>query len=346
MQDKTTLEDALALMRDLRARCEWDAAQTHDSLRPYLIEEAHELDDALRAGDDRQIREELGDLLLQVLFHSVIAEERGAFDAERCRGRSGGQDASAASAPVRRRRARAVGADESGEARIDRRWPSRRSPRAAPRSPPAGSRRGRGLRLAGRRRSSAKGGRGAGRGARAATRESRVYGPGGVPVGDARHLALEEELGDLLFACVNLCRKAGVHASLALDRANEKFARRFQAIEAHGGGAWREHRGRWDWSAWMRCGSEVKRSSQGRAKGPGRDRSALHRPLSGPQPIHHPRKRDHLANVRSPADPRDRPLQAQAEAGVHERAVLPQVEVPPYASSGSPSSLIRATSLS
>src|ERR687895_1040912 len=81
MQDKTTLEDALALMRDLRKRCEWDAAQTHASLRPYLLEEAHELDDALRAGADRQIREELADVLLQVLFHSVIAEERGAFDA-------------------------------------------------------------------------------------------------------------------------------------------------------------------------------------------------------------------------------------------------------------------------
>ena len=73
------LEDTLALMRDLRARCEWDAAQTHESLRPYLIEEAYEVDDAIRAGDDAKIREELGDLLLQVLFHSVVAEERGAF---------------------------------------------------------------------------------------------------------------------------------------------------------------------------------------------------------------------------------------------------------------------------
>jgi uncharacterized protein YabN with tetrapyrrole methylase and pyrophosphatase domain len=75
MQEDYTLEDALELMRDLRARCEWDRAQTHESLRPYLIEEAHELDDALRAGDARQMREELGDVLLQVLFHSVIAEE-------------------------------------------------------------------------------------------------------------------------------------------------------------------------------------------------------------------------------------------------------------------------------
>src|SRR5437763_12610515 len=77
----TSLDDTLALMRDLRKRCDWDAAQTHESLRPYLVEEAHEVDDAIRSGDDRKLREELGDLLLQVLFHAVLAEERGAFDA-------------------------------------------------------------------------------------------------------------------------------------------------------------------------------------------------------------------------------------------------------------------------
>ena len=79
MEKTHSLDDTLALMRDLRKRCEWDAAQTHESLRPYLIEEAHELDDAIRLEDDKLLREELGDLLLQVLFHSVLAEERGAF---------------------------------------------------------------------------------------------------------------------------------------------------------------------------------------------------------------------------------------------------------------------------
>src|SRR5260221_4814210 len=81
MDEKTTLNDALELMRDLRQRCEWDRAQTHESLRPYLIEEAYELDDAISSGKAPLIREELGDLLLQVLFHSVIAEERGEFNA-------------------------------------------------------------------------------------------------------------------------------------------------------------------------------------------------------------------------------------------------------------------------
>jgi MazG family protein len=56
-------------------------------------------------------------------------------------------------------------------------------------------------------------------------------GEHGEPVYDARHDALEAELGDLLFSVVNLCRKSGVHASLALDRANQKFAARFRAVE-------------------------------------------------------------------------------------------------------------------
>jgi uncharacterized protein YabN with tetrapyrrole methylase and pyrophosphatase domain len=58
-----------------------------------------------------------------------------------------------------------------------------------------------------------------------------AFGPSGAPILDEAHARLEDELGDLLFACVNLCRKAGVHAALALDHANAKFARRFQAME-------------------------------------------------------------------------------------------------------------------
>ena len=82
MDDKITLNDTVALMRDLRKRCDWDAAQTHESLRPYLIEESLELDEAIRDGNSPLMREELGDVLLQVLFHSTIAEERGEFDVD------------------------------------------------------------------------------------------------------------------------------------------------------------------------------------------------------------------------------------------------------------------------
>jgi MazG family protein len=231
MQDKTTLEDALELMRDLRRRCEWDAAQTHASLRPYLLEEAHELDDALRAGVDPKIREELADLLLQVLFHSVIAEERGAFDAHEV-----------ANALVSKMRARHPHLYADGKREPwERMKASKRSSivDGLPVDLPA-------LHRAHRLQD-----RAAGVGfdwpdvdgpsqkvdeelaeVREQLRSSPIVtGPGGIPVLDERHIALEEELGDLLFACVNMCRKAGVHASLALDRANEKFARRFQAME-------------------------------------------------------------------------------------------------------------------
>jgi NTP pyrophosphatase (non-canonical NTP hydrolase) len=76
------LDRALALVRFLRANCPWDAAQTPASLLPYLLEEAHEVSDAVVAANDRELESELGDLLLNLAFQIVLAEERGAFDAE------------------------------------------------------------------------------------------------------------------------------------------------------------------------------------------------------------------------------------------------------------------------
>ncbi|MGC8473430.1 MAG: MazG family protein, partial [Candidatus Dormibacteria bacterium] len=77
---------AVARLFDLMARlrgpggCPWDAAQTPTSLLPYLLEEAYELADAIMAGDDPAIREELGDLLVEVAMQAAAAAERGAFD--------------------------------------------------------------------------------------------------------------------------------------------------------------------------------------------------------------------------------------------------------------------------
>ncbi|GEP37769.1 hypothetical protein NPS01_14320 [Nocardioides psychrotolerans] len=67
------------VMRRLRAECPWKAEQTHRSLARYLLEETHETIEAIDTGDPDHLREELGDLLLQVYFHAVIAEESGAF---------------------------------------------------------------------------------------------------------------------------------------------------------------------------------------------------------------------------------------------------------------------------
>ncbi|MCX7784364.1 MAG: MazG family protein [Meiothermus sp.] len=75
------MERLLEVMRRLRAPngCPWDKEQTHQSLRPYLLEEAAETVDAIGRGNPQEIAEELGDVLLQVAFHSVIAEQEGSF---------------------------------------------------------------------------------------------------------------------------------------------------------------------------------------------------------------------------------------------------------------------------
>ncbi len=73
-------EELLRIMQELRSKCPWDKSQTHESLKKYLIEEAYELLEAIDSKDDERLKEELGDLLLQVVFHSQIAKERGAFD--------------------------------------------------------------------------------------------------------------------------------------------------------------------------------------------------------------------------------------------------------------------------
>src|ERR1700733_3624033 len=85
---KSAIEDLLKVMAKLRSPggCPWDREQTHMSLRRHAIEEVYELIDAIEARDDHEMAEELGDLLLQVVFHCQLARERSAFDFERvCR---------------------------------------------------------------------------------------------------------------------------------------------------------------------------------------------------------------------------------------------------------------------
>jgi MazG family protein len=215
---KATLEDTLSLMRDLRARCEWDAAQTHESLRPYLTEEAHEVDDAIRAGDDQKLREELGDLLLQVLFHSVVAEERGAFDA--------GDVAEAFVVKMKGRHPHLYGDG------VKQSWEKMKARKresivdGLPVDLPA-------LHRAFRLQDRAAGvgfdwPDTAGPMAKVAEELDEVRAELTSAPDKER---LEDELGDLLFAVVNLCRKANVHPALALDRANIKFSNRFSAVE-------------------------------------------------------------------------------------------------------------------
>jgi uncharacterized protein YabN with tetrapyrrole methylase and pyrophosphatase domain len=85
MKSKTAIDDLLTVMARLRSPkgCPWDREQDHRSLRWHAVEEVYELLDAIEAGDDHELEEELGDLLLQVVFHCQLARERGAFDFEK-----------------------------------------------------------------------------------------------------------------------------------------------------------------------------------------------------------------------------------------------------------------------
>jgi MazG family protein len=84
MKRKAAIDDLLKVMARLRSPtgCPWDREQSHWTLRRHAIEEVYELIDAIEAGDDHEMAEELGDLLLQVVFHCQMAKERGAFDFE------------------------------------------------------------------------------------------------------------------------------------------------------------------------------------------------------------------------------------------------------------------------
>src|SRR5512135_2761463 len=85
MKKSSAIEDLVRIMARLRSPtgCPWDREQDHRTLRWHAVEEVYELLDAIEAGDDHELEEELGDLLLQVVFHCQLGRERGAFDFER-----------------------------------------------------------------------------------------------------------------------------------------------------------------------------------------------------------------------------------------------------------------------
>ena len=182
----------------------------------------------MRLGEDPLIQEELGDVLLQVLFHSVIAEERQAFDMS-----------DVAGGLVAKMRARHPHLYEGGEKVPWERMKASKRSSIEDGLPPG---------LPSLHRAHRLQDRAAGVGfdwpdaqgpldkVHEELAEVRSQLPDSIPdsrfpLPAARQAALEAELGDLLFAVVNLCRKCDVHAALALDKANEKFVRRWTTIE-------------------------------------------------------------------------------------------------------------------
>jgi ATP diphosphatase len=236
MQENSALGRAVAMVRDLRARCPWDRAQTRESLRPYLVEEVLELDQALGEGETGAIRDELSDLLLHLAFQLVIAEERREFSAD--------DVAAGLEQKMRRRHPHLF---ELGDAmpweRIKlREREGRTLAGITPTLPPLLK----AYRLQERAASVGFDWSDAA-GPLAKVREElaeveaeighhpgRGPSPSGVDPNTPAAMpsdALVEEIGDLLFAVVNLARKVGVQPGPALDGANRKFRERFEAVE-------------------------------------------------------------------------------------------------------------------
>lgn len=215
----------MARLRDREHGCEWDVAQSFATIAPYTIEEAYEVADAIDQGDVAALRDELGDLLLQVVFHSRIAEEADAFTFD---------DVAAAIADKMERRHPHI----FGQAPQSPGWEAIKAAERAAESD-GGALTGVAAGLPALLRAEKLQKRAArvgfdwpdASGARAKIDEELAEIAAATPD------TLEEEMGDLLFAVVNFARHSGIDAEAALRRGNAKFERRFRAMEAAADGA-------------------------------------------------------------------------------------------------------------
>jgi ATP diphosphatase len=231
----------MARLRDPLQGCPWDLQQDFASIAPYTIEEAYEVADAIDRGDLDDLCDELGDLLLQVVFHAQMASEQGAF---------GFADVARAISDKLQRRHPHVFAQVqvAGAADVNLNWEAIKRAERVAKGESDGSA------LAGISRGLPEWQRALKLQSRAARVGFDWPGPGPVmdkvreeldevaaefargPVQD-NQARLEEELGDLLFVCANLARHAKVDVGAALRQANHKFERRFRAMEAQAAAA-------------------------------------------------------------------------------------------------------------
>ncbi len=227
---KYSFKDLVEIMKKLRSPegCPWDREQTHESLLPYLIEETYEVIDAVKKGDDEELKEELGDLLLQVVFHSQIARERGAFDI--------GDVIDSITRKLIYRHPHVFGNrnDIRTAEDVNREWEKLKQKEGKvkesildgiPDSMPSLER---AYKL---QKKAAKVGFDwesfEGIKEKLLEELSEIEGE----LRKKNRKKLEEEVGDLLFMAVNLARFLGVHPEVALRLANEKFEKRFRYLE-------------------------------------------------------------------------------------------------------------------
>jgi len=240
MANESAIAEVLAIMarlRDPQRGCPWDVAQDFRSIAPHTIEEAYEVVDAIESGDLDGLRDELGDLLLQVVYHARMAEEEGRFDFD--------EVARGLADKLVRRHPHVFGdAELAGAAEREQVWEQEKAAeRARKGEDDTSALAGVTLGLPALARAQKLQKRAArvgfdwpdARGAAAKVDEelAEIESAGDDPQ------ALEAEVGDLLFAAVNLARHHGVDAETALRRAAERFERRFRGVEERLAGAGR-----------------------------------------------------------------------------------------------------------
>jgi MazG family protein len=226
------IDKLLAVMQDLRhpeQGCPWDLRQTSASIAPHTLDETHEVLDAIERGDTENLKEELGDLLFNIVFHARIAEEQGEFDFD--------DVARGITDKMLRRHPHVFGDERESEIsdrQLSRQWQSLKQAEKKHQQPSmpeideaAGSTMFR---------------------ARELQKQAAKFGfdwPDIRPVFDKLEeelselrqafeagdkAAISDEVGDLIFVCVNIARHAGVNAEMSLRGTNRKFQRRFAYV--------------------------------------------------------------------------------------------------------------------
>ncbi len=226
------LREIMVALRDPDTGCPWDQAQDFASIVPHTLEEAYEVAEAIEAGDMDELRDELGDLLFQVIFYARLAEEQGLFDFEQV---------AAGIVDKLVRRHPHVFADASvatAEAQTLA-WEASKAHERAEKMEDAGALAGVAVALPAMTRALKLQKRAARVGfdwpeiapvfAKVQEELEEVRAEVGEKHNQAR---IEEEMGDLLFACTNLARHAHIEPETALRQANRKFERRFAQMEA------------------------------------------------------------------------------------------------------------------
>lgn len=233
MDNLARLLEIMARLRDPECGCPWDRRQTPASLVPYTLEEAYEVAEAVERGDLHELRDELGDLLFQIVFYSQIAREQGAFDFD--------QVAAAISDKMERRHPHVFGdADYRDDAALHRAWESHKAEERAARGETAEASQMDGVaqalpalvRAEKLQRRAARVGFDWPDAGGALDKVREELDELAAELDQADRGRVEDELGDLLFALVNLVRLLGFDAEQALRRGNAKFERRFRALES------------------------------------------------------------------------------------------------------------------